>query len=305
MMDKKRADEKALRDRVNASPELKAKYGDAWDQVAAARAALPPYNAERVFFESGLGIYTQYFTHRAHAGALGEREHQAERRSACRNTRMRAKPRSSGRWHRTRRSIPGVEQAKPRSLARGDAATCSAPTMPLVTQILAGKSPQARATELVAGTKTGRSSGAQSALRRRQGGGRGIDRSLHRAGALVEPRARELRTRYDNEVLAVERDAYAKIAQAVFATQGDAAYPDGTFTLRLSYGQVKGYPENGKTDRAIHRIPRAVRARRPARQQAALQDPDSWMKARAPSIRPRPSTSSAPTTSSAATAVRR
>ena len=71
------------------------------------------------------------------------------------------------------------------------------------------------------------------------------------------PRARELRTRYDNEVLGVERDAYAKIAQAVFAAQGDAAYPDGTFTLRLSYGAVKGYMENGKTGDAVHRDPRA------------------------------------------------
>ena len=64
---------------------------------------------------------------------------------------------------------------------------------------------------------------------------------------LLEPRARELRTKYDNEVLAVERDAYARIAQAVFATQGDSAYPDGTFTLRLSFGQIKGYTENGRT----------------------------------------------------------
>jgi hypothetical protein len=63
---------------------------------------------------------------------------------------------------------------------------------------------------------------------------------------LIEPRARELRQRYDNEVVAVERDAYAKIAQAVFAAQGDAAYPDGTFTLRLSYGAVKSYTVNGK-----------------------------------------------------------
>ena len=49
-MNKKRADEKALRDRVDASAELKAKYGEAWDHVAKARAALPPYNLERVFF---------------------------------------------------------------------------------------------------------------------------------------------------------------------------------------------------------------------------------------------------------------
>ena len=62
LLNKKRADEKALRDRVNANADLKAKYGDAWDQVAKARAALPPYNLERVFFESGLGFFTDYFT---------------------------------------------------------------------------------------------------------------------------------------------------------------------------------------------------------------------------------------------------
>ena len=65
---------------------------------------------------------------------------------------------------------------------------------------------------------------------------------IHRSSRrLIEPRARELRTKYDNEVLGVERDAYAKIAQAMFATQGESAYPDATFTLRLSYGGVKGY----------------------------------------------------------------
>ena len=62
----------------------------------------------------------------------------------------------------------------------------------------------------------------------------------------LEPRARALRARYDTEVLAVEREAYAQIAQAVFATAGHRAYPDGTFTLRLSYGRVEGYREDGR-----------------------------------------------------------
>ncbi|MGQ9853271.1 MAG: S46 family peptidase, partial [Candidatus Oleimicrobiaceae bacterium] len=39
--------------------------------------------------------------------------------------------------------------------------------------------------------------------------------------------------------------ATEKIAQARFAVYGKAAYPDATFTLRLSYGAVKGYPMNG------------------------------------------------------------
>jgi len=39
--------------------------------------------------------------------------------------------------------------------------------------------------------------------------------------------------------------ARQKIGQARFAVYGAAAYPDATFTLRLSYGKVSGYPMNG------------------------------------------------------------
>jgi hypothetical protein len=44
----------------------------------------------------------------------------------------------------------------------------------------------------------------------------------------------------------VERTSYGKIARALFETEGTKLYPDATFTLRLSYGAVKGYWENGK-----------------------------------------------------------
>ena len=37
-----------------------------------------------------------------------------------------------------------------------------------------------------------------------------------------------------------------RIAQALFETEGTKLYPDATFTLRLSYGAVKGYTENSK-----------------------------------------------------------
>jgi hypothetical protein len=97
---------------------------------------------------------------------------------------------------------------------------------------------------------------------------------------LVDARARELRTKYDNEVLAVERDAYARIAQAVFATHGDSAYPDGTFTLRLSYGQVKGYLENGKPISPFTEV-RGLFVRGDEHQQKPpYKIADSWVKAR-------------------------
>jgi hypothetical protein len=43
-----------------------------------------------------------------------------------------------------------------------------------------------------------------------------------------------------------QRQGYARLAEAIFALQGTSQYPDATFTLRLSFGEVKGYPENGK-----------------------------------------------------------
>ena len=278
-MNKKRADEKTLRDRVEANAELKAKYGDAWDQVAKARAALPPYNLERVFFESGLGPYTQYFT---------------LARTLVRWTDENAKPNgqrlpeySDARKAAIERQVgseapiyPGVEQAK---LAAGLKVMEQqlGEDNPLVVKILAGKSPKDRAAELVAGTKMGDAATRKTLL---SGGTVAIAASKDpfiELARLVDARARELRTKYDNEVLGVERDAYAKIAQSVFATQGDAAYPDGTFTLRMSYGQVKGYMENGKPVTPFTEIRGLYVRGDEHKQKPPYKITDSWMKARA------------------------
>src|SRR5260221_11648846 len=62
----------------------------------------------------------------------------------------------------------------------------------------------------------------------------------------IDQKARELRARYENEVIGVERTNYSRIARALFDTEGTKLYPDATFTLRLSFGAVKGYMENGK-----------------------------------------------------------
>ena len=42
-----------------------------------------------------------------------------------------------------------------------------------------------------------------------------------------------------------EQKAGEQLGKARFAAYGKTMYPDATFTLRLSYGQVKGYPMNG------------------------------------------------------------
>ncbi len=116
---------------------------------------------------------------------------------------------------------------------------------PLVQQILAGKSPQARAAELLAGSKL-----ADVEVRKQlaAGGQAAIDASddtMIQLAKLMEPEARRLQ-KIDEELSELERQAYAQIADAQFAVKGTDTYPDATFTLRLAFGLVKGYDENGK-----------------------------------------------------------
>ncbi len=58
----------------------------------------------------------------------------------------------------------------------------------------------------------------------------------------------------------IKQQAYAEIAQARFAAEGTSTYPDATFTLRLSFGPISGYEENGQTSPAVHHSGRFVRA---------------------------------------------
>jgi hypothetical protein len=62
----------------------------------------------------------------------------------------------------------------------------------------------------------------------------------------VEPMIRATQKKVEDQVLAVETAAMEKIANARFKAFGKTIAPDATFTLRLSYGAVKGY-EQGTT----------------------------------------------------------
>ena len=61
----------------------------------------------------------------------------------------------------------------------------------------------------------------------------------------IDPIRREWIKWVEDNVQSVEQRGGEKIGKARFAAYGKTTYPDATFTLRLSYGQVKGYPMNG------------------------------------------------------------
>src|SRR6202521_1210417 len=111
---------------------------------------------------------------------------------------------------------------------------------------LNGKSPEEAAKALIAGTKL-----EDVAVRKQlyAGGKAAVDASTDPLIVLmrnVDVEARAVRKRFDDEVDAVVRRDGAAIARGRFAQTGFTQPPDATFTLRLSYGTVKGYEENGK-----------------------------------------------------------
>jgi hypothetical protein len=117
---------------------------------------------------------------------------------------------------------------------------------PAVQASLGGKTPEEAAQALISGTKLD-----DMAVRKQlyEGGKTAVDASTDPLIVLwrnVDPEARAVRKRFDDEVDAVARRDGASIARARFAQSGFTQPPDATFTLRLSYGGVKGYEENGK-----------------------------------------------------------
>ena len=115
------------------------------------------------------------------------------------------------------------------------------------TKILLGKeSPEGLAARLVGGTKL-----ADPAVRKAlwEGGQAAINASQDPMivyARSIDANDREIQKRFDAEVDAPLTAAQAKLADARFAAYGDTAYPDATFTLRISYGKVAGWPERGK-----------------------------------------------------------
>jgi hypothetical protein len=116
---------------------------------------------------------------------------------------------------------------------------------PLVEKILAGKSPRERAAELVQGTHVN-----DVAVRKRlyEKGKAAVDTAhdpMIELARLVDTDARAVRQIIETQG-EVKQQAHARIAKARFAINGPTQYPDATFTLRLAFGVVKGYQENGQ-----------------------------------------------------------
>jgi Peptidase S46 len=151
------------------------------------------------------------------------------------------------------------------------------PDHPVIRRLLAKESPQALATRLIAETKL---DDADVRKRLWLGGKAAVDASLDpmiEVARAVDPDARAVRKQYEDEVEAPIAAAAQRIAAARFEAYGTQVYPDATFTLRLNYGTVEGWVENGA---AVEPFTYLGRAFERATGASPFKIPDSWMKAK-------------------------
>ena len=236
--------ERELRAAIDAGTFDKAsaaKWADAWDRVAAAQRTKAELDARG----RAIGALLQRSDLAGHALAIVRLALELPKPPAER-LREFGEADLPALYHRLYSAAPIYDAMETEDLA--SALSFAAETLgaddALVAAALAGKSPQARAAELVAGTKL-----ADVAERKRlaEGGKPAVDASsdplIRFATALDEP-DRAHRRRREDEVEAVEREAYARIAEARFARFGQGQYPDATGTLRLAFGVAKGYRDD-------------------------------------------------------------
>jgi hypothetical protein len=234
---RKAAEEKTLRAKAQSDPKLRG-HLRAWDQIAAAQETKGSIQRLRLMFGTRLFTIARTLVQMATEDHKPNAERLREYRESNRES-------LEQELYSTAPIYPEFEQYQ---LADDLAllAERRGGDDPLVRQVLAGRSPRERAGELVRGTKL-----ADVAVRRKlaKGGEDAIETSgdpMIRLAKILDPETRRIRKISEEQIDEVERQGYGKITEVLFASKGTSAYPDATFTLRLSIGVVKGYEEDGR-----------------------------------------------------------
>ncbi|NOZ94770.1 MAG: S46 family peptidase [Acidobacteria bacterium] len=237
---KKQHEEQEFRELVAANPELQAKYGSAWDEIASAEKTLlsrfdafayrrmPGFRLPRMALQ-----IVRYIQETAKPDGERLDGYHDSQLASLRFRLLSPAP-----------VYPEMEQFLLADQLRYISGKLG-PKDELIEAALGGATPQEKARELIDGTKL-----ADPAFRKKllEGGPKALQSCTDPLivwARTLEPILHAMHDWYQDNVESVTSAAGEKLGAARFAVYGKSAYPDATFTLRLSYGAVKGYPMNG------------------------------------------------------------
>ena len=239
----KEREEADLKAKVRANPKLLAEIGDPWAQIDAAVLKQQDLFWEHEFLEARAGsISSLYGTARALVRMSNERAKPLAERlpgfSDAAIAQMEKQILTEAPIYKDMEVI-GLELwlSKAREYLTAD--------NPSIKRLLGAESPEGIAARGIAGTKLDDKAVREALIK---GGKAAVDASndpLIVLARRAETDARALSVRMNQEVNGPLSQAAEKIAKARFAVYGADVYPDATFTLRLSYGVVKGWTYAG------------------------------------------------------------
>ena len=243
LLARKRNEESALRAAIAADPALRDAIGDPWSQIQAATEAERAIYLPYIFVEGGTGFNSRLFRY-ARTLVRGAAERNKANTDRLREYTDAALPRIEQSLGAAVPIYPELEKLTlVYSLER--MREWLGPDHAIVRRLLVKESPDELAARAIAGSKLG-DPAVRLALWR--GGAAAVGASsdpMIALAMLVDDDARAIRKRNEDEVEAPTTLASEKIARARFATLGTNVYPDATFTLRLNFGTVQGWKENG------------------------------------------------------------
>jgi hypothetical protein len=237
---KKQKEESDFRTRIAASPELSVKYGNAWDAIANAQKKQLSRHKE-ILFRSLRGSRIANLARTIVRYVAEVNKPDAQRLEGFHDSQLESL--------RFRMFSPAPIYSGLETALLADSLQESleqlGPADAFVKAALNSRTPAEVAQKIIAETKL-----ADPALRKKlvEGGQGAVDASADPAIVLargLDPIMREIEKWSEESIDSILTAAGEKIGQARFAAYGKSVYPDATFTLRLAYGTVKGYPMNG------------------------------------------------------------
>jgi hypothetical protein len=239
VMAKQRQDEEQFKAKVMGNAQWKAAYGGAWDAIAEA----DKKDATRIKDQFFHGLNSQFASLAMNlVEYVAEvKKPDGERLAGYHESQLDS---LKYRMFSPAPIYPALEIAR-LTAALEDSLAELGPNDPYLKIVLDGRTPKEAAMALVNGTKL-----ADAALRRKlvDGGETAVaasDDAMIVLARKLDPMRREIVKWSEDNVSSVLQRAGEQLGKARFAVYGKTTYPDATFTLRLSYGQVQGYPMNG------------------------------------------------------------
>ena len=240
LMAKKQAEEREFRDRLQKNAEWAKKYASAWDVIAGAererRAIYVPsrFQQPRGARLAGLAVsLVRYIEERQKPDPQRlDGFHEAQLPALELNLFSPAP------------TYPALEETLLADALQESYERLGA-SDPFIVATLKGRSAADAVHDAIAGTKLGDPAARKALVASGPAGLAASSDPLIVMARAADPFGRRNQKILDDRVNSAQTPAQERIGQARFAVYGHGAYPDATFTLRLSYGAVKGYPMNG------------------------------------------------------------